>query len=104
MPMELHVGMPIHNIGLCRSVCDSANARMLLDTEHQNMHVSNQTLQKMALEELMLKYGGSWGQQKGAHAVAVALPSTNFMFDGERLTDISLSECVQVRKVPLARS
>lgn len=99
MPTELHVGMPIHNIGLCRSVCDAANTKMLLDNEHQNMHISNQAIQKIAMEALMLRYGGSWGQRKGAHATAVALPATNFMFDGEKLTDASFSNCFQVREV-----
>ncbi|GMH37437.1 hypothetical protein BSKO_05310 [Bryopsis sp. KO-2023] len=95
VPIEVHVGLPIHAVGLCGQVCRVAGEQKLLDTDNQILQVTIQHKRKELLEDIMWEYGASWGPERGDRSKAAALPACNFMFDGKKLGRMDFGDCLQ---------
>lgn len=94
--LEVHVGLPIHTLGLCNLVCSRASQNFLLDSAHLVEHVSSQKIQEDALEGIMRRFGTSWGGAKMSRsAMRTVHPSVNFLFEKDSAKRVDLTESLQ---------
>ncbi|CAD7697174.1 unnamed protein product [Ostreobium quekettii] len=92
LPLEVHLGLPLHSVGLCKAVCDLATEGMLFDAQGRDVQIKSQKQRVAIADRLMGAFGGGWG---GAGTLAGSLPATNFMFDGSKVVRADFSSCIQ---------
>lgn len=92
VPLEVHLGLPLNSVGLCKAVCDLATERMIFDAEGRELHLKSQRKRAAIVDGLRGSFGGGWG---GAGSLAGSVPATNFMFDGAKVSHADFSWYVQ---------
>jgi hypothetical protein len=111
LPLAVQLGVPLHNLQLCRDVCAAAVAADFLSPTARAQHVVASQLLQAQLWHLIVQYGAveddGWGEsgQEGGLArltgglseltAYTELPAGNLFFDGTNLQAVDLSESEQ---------
>jgi len=106
LPLAVQLGVPLHNLQLCRDVCAAATEADFLSPASRARHVVASQLLQAQLWHLMAQHGtvgvGGGGDDEQRLAAGLGelvayaeLPSGNLFFDGTNLQPVELGESQQ---------